>query len=133
MLPGVIMADALGGVDRNQEALALIQRLLAESTTPEVGVFVSELWRIRGQLVLRESAGNSPQAEHYLATALRIADEQGANVFRLRAGIVLARLLAERGRREEARSVLSHADTNRLDAWRGPEIAIATQLRSELG
>jgi class 3 adenylate cyclase len=133
MLPGVIMADALASADRDQEALALVTRLLDKSSTPERGPFISELWRIRGEIVLRQSANDSQEAERYLRTALRIADKQGANVFRLRAGIPLARMLAEGGRREEAKSVLDHAAAITLDEWDGPETAIATQLRSDLG
>ena len=132
VLPGVILADALASADRNEEALALVTRLLEKSSTPERGPFISELWRIRGEMVLRQSAINSQEAERFFGTALRIADEQGANVFRLSAGIPLARMLAEGGRREEAKSVLDHVNAIRLDEWDGPEIAIASQLRSSI-
>ena len=132
VLPGVILADALACADRNEEALALVTGLLEKSKTPERGPFVSELWRIRGEMALRQSAGNSQEAGRFLRTALRIADEQGALVFRLNAGIPLARMLAEGGRREEAKSVLDHVNAIRLDEWDGPEIAIATQLRSNI-
>jgi len=133
VLPGVILADALASTDRNEEALALVTRLLEKSSTPERGPFISELWRIRGEMALRQSAANSQEAGRFLRTALRIADEQGAHVFRLNAGIPLARMLAEGGRREEAKSVLDHVNAIRLDEWDGPETAIATQLRSDLG
>jgi tetratricopeptide (TPR) repeat protein len=133
VLPGVILADALASADRNQEALALVTGLLEKSSTPERGPFISELWRIRGEMALRQSAANSQEAERFFRTALRIADEQGAHVFRLNAGIPLARMLAEGGRREEAKSVLDHAAAITLDEWDGPETAIATQLRSDLG
>jgi hypothetical protein len=62
-----------------------------------------------------------------------MAAEQGAVIYRLRAGTLLSRLLAGEGRREEARTVLDRANANPLDEWEGPEIAIASQLRSELG
>jgi hypothetical protein len=132
MLPGVIMADALAGADRDREALALITRLLDGSSTPETGIFISELWRIRGELLLRRSAGNSPQAERFLATALRIATDQGAPVFELRAGTALARLLTKTGRRDEAKIVINRASTKSLAGWDGPEITNAAQLRSQL-
>src|SRR5450631_1990750 len=133
MLPGIIMAEALAGANRNRDALALVTGLLDRLRTPEEGVFVPELWRIRGELVLRESAGDARQAERHFGTAARMAAKQGARVYRLRAGILLSRLLAEEGRREEARTVLERANANPLDEWEGPEIGIATQLRSELG
>ncbi len=133
MLPGIIMADTLASANRNQEALALVTRLLEGLRTPEEGVFVPELWRIRGMLVLRQSAGDARQAERYFGTAARIAAEQGAIVYRLRAGTQLSRQLAEQGRREEARTVLDRANANPLNEWGGPEIGIATRLRSDLG
>jgi hypothetical protein len=77
MLPGVIMADALASADRNEEALALVMRLLDGSSTPEVGIFIPELWRIRGELLLRQSASNSPLAESYFRTALRPRARRG--------------------------------------------------------
>jgi hypothetical protein len=127
------MAEALADAGRDQEALTLVARLLDESTTPEVGAFVSELWRIRGELILRQSAGNAPQAERFLDTALRIATGQGALVYQLRAGIELARLLAEAGRRDEAKIVIDRASAESLTEWNGPEVAVAAQLRSALG
>jgi len=133
VLPGVILADALASAGRSQEALGLVTGLLEKSSTPERGPFISELWRIRGEMALRQSTGNSQEAGRFLRTALRIADEQGAHVFRLNAGIPLARMLAEGRRREEAKSVLDHAAAITLDEWDGPETAIAAQLRSDLG
>jgi tetratricopeptide (TPR) repeat protein len=120
VLPGAILADALAGAGRGQEALALVTQLLETSTTPERGPFVSEVWRARGEMTLRQSAGSSPEAERFLGTALRIADEQGAPVYRLRAGISLAGLLAEQGRRDEAMTVLDQLTAIRLDEWDGP-------------
>jgi hypothetical protein len=80
VLPGVILADALASADRNQEALALVTGLLEKSSTPERGPFISELWRIRGEMVRRQSADDSQEAERYFGTALRIADKQPRNV-----------------------------------------------------
>jgi hypothetical protein len=132
MHPGIIMAQTLTDANRNQEALALVTRLLDGSRTPESGAFVSELWRLRGELLLQQSVGNSPEAERYLGTAVRIASEQGAVVLQSRAGLSLARLLAERGRQDEARMVLDRANANRLDEWDGSELTVAAQLRSDL-
>src|SRR4029077_13566523 len=100
-LPGIIMVDALARADRNREGLALITRLLDETDPPTAGVFTPELWRMRGDLLLRESADNRQQAEGHIATAVRVAAEQGAVVYHVRAGLAQPRLLVEPGRREE--------------------------------
>jgi hypothetical protein len=132
MHPGIIMAQTLSDANRNQEALTLVTRLLDGSRTPETGAFVSELWRLRGDVLLRLSADNAPEAEGHLATAVRIASEQGAVVFHLRAAVSLARLLADRGRQDLARAVLSRAGANMPDDCNGSEIPGAANLRSDL-
>jgi hypothetical protein len=132
MLPGVIMADTLAGCNRNDEALALVARLLEASLTPEVGVFVPELWRLRGELVIRQSASNLKLGQRYLETSLRMADQQNAPIYRLRAGIPLARLLAENGQSEEARSVIGRVGVDIPEEWARPETASYRQLRAEL-
>jgi ATP/maltotriose-dependent transcriptional regulator MalT len=130
LLPGVIMVETLAAAARDQEALALTKRLLDDLTAPETGVFVPELWRLRGELMLRQAASNSPQVEQYFETAQRMAQNQSAPIYQLRATIGLARLLAERGQLEQARSALGRAP-NVPAEWQGPEIAIAARLRSE--
>ena len=74
-----------------------------------MGMFVSELWRIRGELIARERGGDTALAEHSLQGALRIARGQEATLLQSRAGISLARYFAERGRREEAKTALTES------------------------
>ena len=133
MYPGVMMTDTLAGCNRNEEALALVRRLLEGSTTPEVGVFVPELWRLRAKLVLRQSASSLDEAKRYLETSLRMAVLQDAPIYRLRAGIDLTKLLAENGQFEEAKSAIDRAGGQPLDEWTGKEVAVVAELRSELG
>ncbi len=131
-LPTIWMAEALASAGRDNDALTVVSRVLDELPTPEIGVFISELWRIRGELVLRRGDGAMPEAERHLTTALRIAQNQGAPVYNLRVAISLARLLAEAGRRAEAKRAIDPAVISQLDEWNGPEAAIADRLRSEL-
>jgi hypothetical protein len=116
-----------------EEALALVTRLLEGSSTPEVGVFVPELWRLRAELVLRQSASNLDEAKRFLETSLRMADLQDAPIYRLRAGIALTKLLAENGQFEEAMSAIGRLGVYPLEEWTGKEVTVVTQLRSELG
>lgn len=130
VLPGVVMAEALASVDRDEEALALIARLLDATETPEAGVFMSELWRIRGELFARGKGGDP---ERSLQTALRIARAQGATLLQSRAGISLAHLRAGAGRRDEARSALAEAGLDALADRGVPELLAAERLRADLG
>src|SRR5258706_79330 len=83
---------ALGRSGRADDAVDLLNRTLEALPAPQTGIFVSELWRQRGELMLAGDRANPKAAEHDLRTALRIATAQRAVVFRLRAAIALARL-----------------------------------------
>ena len=89
--PHIVMAEALMKAGRNQDALSVITRALDAMKNPERGMFVSELWRLRGELALAISADRA-SAQHFLSKAVRIAAEQGAKPFHANASRALARL-----------------------------------------
>ena len=68
-------------------------------------LFAAELYRHKGQLLLRQ--GQSEAAEELYRKALSIAEAQEAKLWELRAGVSLARLWGEQGRRVEARDLLA--------------------------
>ena len=133
LLPAVVMVDTLARAGRDRDALALIARLLGKMSDPQMGMFVSELWRIRGELIARERGGDMALAEHSLQEALRIARGQEATLLQSRAGIALARHFAERGRREEARTALAESGVSALADRAAPEIVAADRLSAALG
>ena len=133
LLPAVAMVDTLARVGRDRDALALIARLLGKMSDPQMGMFVSELWRIRGELIARERGGDMALAEHSLQEALQIARGQEATLLQSRAGIALARHFAERGRREEARTALAESGVSALADRTAPEIVAAERLSAALG
>ena len=132
LLPAVVMVDTLARAGRDRDALAIIARLLDETSDPHKGMFVSELWRIRGELLARERGRDVALAERSLQTALQIAHWQEATLLQSRAGIALASHLAERGRREEARTALAESRVTSLADRAAPEIATAERLSAEL-
>jgi predicted ATPase len=67
--------------------------------------FAAELNRHKGQLLLRQS--HTEAAEELYFKALRIAVEQEAKLWELRAAASLARLRRDQGRRAEARDLLA--------------------------
>ena len=73
LLPAVVMVDTLARGGRDRDALALITQVLGKTSDPQIGMFVSELWRIRGELTARERGGDMALAERSLQAALRIA------------------------------------------------------------
>jgi predicted ATPase len=67
--------------------------------------FLSELNRLKGQLLLRQR--HTETAEELYRKALSVAQEQNAKLWELRAATSLARLRREQGRRTEARDLLA--------------------------
>jgi len=128
VLPGVAMVEALMRGGHAADASALVARLLAATPTPEVGMFISELWRLRGELAEREDA---VLAEGSLRTALRIATAQRGALLQARAGLSLARCLARQHRREAAAEVLAACGADGLPDREAPEVAAAAAIRSE--
>jgi predicted ATPase len=90
-----MLAEALDMVDKTQERF-----------------YEAELYRLKGELTL-QSQGHSPratvedEAEECFHRAIEIARKQTAKSWELRATVSLARLLAQQGRREEARAMLA--------------------------
>jgi class 3 adenylate cyclase/ABC-type lipoprotein export system ATPase subunit len=133
LLPAVVMVDTLARAGRDRDALALIARVLDKMSDPKLGMFVSELWRIRGELIARERGVDMALAEHCLQEALRIARGQEATLLQSRAGIALASHFAERGRREEARTALATSGVGTLADRTAPEIVAAAEVSAALG
>jgi hypothetical protein len=133
LLPAVVMVDTLARAGRGSDALALIAQLLSKTSDPELGMFVSELWRIRGEVTLRERGNDAALAERSLQTALRIARGQEATLLQARAGIALARHFAESGRCEEAQKALADSGVSALADSAAPEIVAAAEVSAALG
>jgi hypothetical protein len=132
LLPAVVMADTLARAGRDRDALALIARVLGNTSDAKMGMFVSELWRIRGELIARERGGDAALAERCLHEASQIAHRQEATLLRARASIALARHFADRGRREEARVALAESGVSGLSDRTAPEIVAADGLSAAL-
>jgi len=89
----------LGDPTKGIEALGLIPE------EHRAIIFASEIWRIRGDLLL--ARGESQEAEHCLRRAVEVARARSERSFELRAATSLARLLDRRGKRDAARETLA--------------------------
>jgi predicted ATPase len=100
-----LLASACEIAGQTEEALTLLAD--ASQMVQKTGEqwFAAELCRNKGQLMLRQGHGDA--AEELYRNALRIAKEQEARLWELRAAASLARLWDDRGRRREARDLLA--------------------------
>jgi class 3 adenylate cyclase/predicted ATPase len=90
----------------------------------------AELYRHKGQLLLRQ--GRTEAAEELYRKALRIAEEQGAKLWELRAAASLARLRRDQDRRAEARNLLAPVYGWFTEGFGTPDLKQAKALLDEL-
>jgi tetratricopeptide (TPR) repeat protein len=100
----VFLALALGKIGRLDQGLARIDEALTlAKKTPKFGHLP---YLIKGQLLLMKNPSGLRKAKQCFSSAIEIAREQNAKSDELRATIPLARLLAQQGHRDQARSML---------------------------
>jgi predicted ATPase len=123
METGIAGFRRLGGVSREQYAIALLARAYAQMGRQEKAlrtlneallriegtgekVDQAEILRIYGEVLLQESRVTD-QAEQSFRTAIEIARAQEAKWWELRTTVSLARLLRDTSRPDEARTMLA--------------------------
>jgi predicted ATPase/DNA-binding winged helix-turn-helix (wHTH) protein len=103
-------ALGLAGAGRLDEALVALDDAMAadRAGADGHGWYAPELLRIKGELLLRQAANQSPLAAEYCFNqAAQMARQQGALFWELRVALSVARLRVSQGRHHEARAPLA--------------------------
>jgi predicted ATPase/DNA-binding winged helix-turn-helix (wHTH) protein len=110
LLPLGELASYLGEAGEVAQGLGAVDEVLARCEARDERWYQAELLRIKGELLLHESAHRSvTAAEQHFQMALEVARSQGALFWELRAAISLAKLRADQDRPGDARQVLASA------------------------
>lgn len=101
--------SAIGDFD---EAFSLLNEALTQVEQRGERFYEAELWRLKGELILKRThtwgtTSAAKEAELQFRHAIAIARRQQGKSLELRATTSLARLLADAGRRDEARTILA--------------------------
>jgi predicted ATPase len=102
-----LQADAARLVGHIDEGLRSLDEAQAVLMQQEDLWFEAELYRLRGELLLRQSITPDAEAETWLRRALAVARRQQAKSLELRAATSLARLWHAQGKHSKARDLLS--------------------------
>jgi predicted ATPase/class 3 adenylate cyclase len=102
-----LLAEAYKKVGQNPAGLAVVDEAL--STVQRTGClyYEAELRRIKGELLLNQSAPGEEQAEVCFREAINVSRQQAAKSLELRAATSLSRLLQGQGKGTEAHRLLS--------------------------
>jgi tetratricopeptide (TPR) repeat protein len=100
-------AEACGRSGQPEAGLPLLDEALSWLDTHGEDRTTSGVYRIQGELLLRQAIPDAPQAEACFQYALAVAHRQQAKSYELRAALSLARLWQQQGKRGEARALLA--------------------------
>ena len=128
-----LRADGLLAAGDYAEGLEQIDRALALAAEGGEVVYLALLHRIRARLLVHVRGASDPAVEATLQQALAIARQQEARGFELGAAVILARLWAEAGRRDEAHDLLAPLYGCFTEGFDTPDLAEAKALLAELG
>jgi predicted ATPase len=103
----VLLAEAVGHAGQVVEGLHLLTEALSMSEASGRVDWLAEVYRLQGELLLRQTTPDAAQAEACFQQALAIARRQQAKSWELRAAMSLARLWQQQGKRAEAHELLA--------------------------
>jgi predicted ATPase len=101
------LAEACRETGRLEDGLSALTEALATVDEHKNRIFEPEMHRLKGELLLRQNNSNIAEAQSCFEQAIEVARKQSAKSLELRATNSLARLLAKRDRRDEARTMLA--------------------------
>ena len=103
-----LLAEAAMQGGRYEEGLTALAGALAGVRKMGMGFFYeAELYRLQGELLLKQAVPDAQEAETCFRQALSVAGQQQAKSLELRAAVSLSRLWQQQGKRAEARALLA--------------------------
>jgi predicted ATPase len=126
-----ILGAAYTQVGRFEDARLALDEGLAVAEKHDDRFQEAELYRLKGELLLAESADQAA-AEARFRQAIETAQRQQSKAWELRATMSLARLWHRQGRRDEARSALAAVYGRYTEGFTTPDLVDATALLERL-
>jgi predicted ATPase len=127
------VAQALGRSGEVAKGLLVIEEALTRGEHSEEGWCVAELMRVKGELLLQDSADRSAvTADQYFGRAIEVARRQGALIWELRSATSLAGLRLRQGRHDEARKILAPVYDRFTEGFETPDLRSARTMLASL-
>jgi predicted ATPase len=139
-----LLGDALGTASLFDEGLRVLEEAVELAHRTQEAYYLAELHRLKGELLLMQSSNLSgdavvdenakavAKAKECFHDAIRIARQQKAKSWELRASMSLARLYQQLGKREEARALLLQIYDTFHEGFKTADLGEAKALLEEL-
>jgi predicted ATPase len=127
-----VLAEVYGKVGQVDEGLGILTE--AQAAVDESGQHPheTELYRLKGELLLRQANPDVSQAEVCFQQALAIARRQQAKSWELRAATSLSRLWRQQGKRNDAHQLLAEVYSWFTEGFGTADLTDARTLLEEL-
>ena len=102
-----LLAEAYGQAGQADEGLRVLAEALTAVHTTGEHQHEAELYRLKGELRLKQDVPDEQEAESCFRQAVDVACQQQATSFELRAAMSLSRLWQQQGKRTEAHALLA--------------------------
>ncbi|SIO63081.1 transcriptional regulator [Bradyrhizobium erythrophlei] len=126
------LAEGLWKTGQFDEALITINGAAARAASRGATFDMAELLRIKGQILAAMPRPDWASAADCLMKSLAVAREQSALSWELRSATALARLLSEKGQRDQARDTLAPVYDRFTEGFETADLRIARQLIHDL-
>ena len=146
-----LLAEALDKADQPEEGLRVLEEALVVAHRNGDASYLAEIYRIKGELLLMQAASRglsraatsgtvvvesqppaAAQAEGCFRHSIKIARQQKAKSWELRAVMSLARLYQNQGKQEEARDLLAQIYNRFTEGFDTVDLREAKALLDEL-
>jgi len=125
------LVEAQTGVGYLEEAQSTLAEAFAVAEKHDERYWVSELYRLKGELLLKQ--GKQAEAEASLKNAIEIARRQSAKSLELRAVMSLCRLWRKQSKGKEAQELLTETYNWFTEGFDTPDLIEARSLLEDLG
>ena len=129
----ISLARGLTAVGRVAEGYKLIDETIHAALADGDLVYMPELLRVKGEVLLSMPQPSSDTAETCLMQSMELSRRQGARAWELRAAVNLAALWAMQGRPAEAKALLQPVFEQLSEGRDTADLTAAKRLLSSLG
>jgi predicted ATPase len=128
-----LLAEASGKTGQVEEGLHLLAEALAVAKDTGECRWDAEIYRLKGELLLKQDVPDEPEAESCLRQAIEVARQQQAKSLELRAAVSLSRLWKQQGKCVAAYQLVAEVYDWFTEGFDTADLQEAKALLEELG